>query len=243
MPFLVNLAQRKDTLKRLTLLLPPSFKQRSHQSYFTAPFDLRRLTNLVTLSIDYQIIFSERESRPGEDDRQNPKFPTNLPKSIEQLHVQCCRLDQGMAWAALYLLEARRRYNKLKTLQVTYETFETNTDAEKKQMISLSSTTKLYKEYGLELRVESEEGQVILPSPYEDSDAAKDYRRFVLDAPDSGSDDWIDVDSDDDIDVLNDVDDDEDEDSDNEDDEDNVDDEMDEGIRTEEQGRYDLRPG
>jgi len=233
MPFLVTLAQRKDTLKRLTLLLPPSFKQRNHHSYITAPFNLRRLTNLVTLSIDYAIMFSERESRPGEDDRQNAKFPTTLPKSIEQLHIQCCRLDQGMAMYALCLLEARRRYNKLKTLQVTYETFEVNTAAEKKQMSSLSSITKLFKAYGLELRVESEEGQVIVPSTFEDSDETKKYRKFVLDAPASESDDWDDVDSDDDIDVADDVDEDEDEDE---------DDGMHEGTHTEKQGRYNLRP-
>lgn len=242
MPFLVTLAQRKDTLKRLTLLLPPSFKQRNHHSYITAPFDLRRLTNLVTLSIDYTIIFSERESRPGEDGRQNPKFPKNLPRSIEQLHIQCCRLDQGMSMYALCLLEARRRYKKLKTLQVTYETFEAKNAAEKKQMISLSSTVRLFKDYGLELRIESEEGQVIVPAEFEDSDAAKKYRRFVLDAPDSESDDWDDVDSDDDIGFADDVDEDEDGDNDNDDDEDDIDDEMDEETHTEEQGRYNLRP-
>ena len=244
MPFLVTLALRKDTLERLTLLLPPSFKLRNHHSYITAPFNLRRLTNLVTLSIDYTIIFSERESRPGEDDWYNPKFPKNLPRSIEQLHIQCCRLDQGMAGYALLLLEARRRYNKLKTLQVTYETFEAKTAAEKKQMISLSSTVRLFKDHGLELRIESEEGQVIVPAVFEDSDAAKKYRRFVLDAPDSESDDWDDVDSDDDIviDIADDVDEEEDEEDDNDNDQDDVDIEMDEETHTEEQRRYNLRP-
>ncbi|KEQ69871.1 hypothetical protein M436DRAFT_84924 [Aureobasidium namibiae CBS 147.97] len=242
MPFLVTLALRKDTLKRLTLLLPPSFKLRNHHSNITAPFDLHRLTNLVTLSIDYAIIFSERESRPGEDDRYNPKFPKNLPRSIEQLHIQCCRLDQGMAGYALLLLEARRRYNKLKTLQVTYETFEAKNAAEKKQMISLSSTVRLFKDYGLELRIESEEGQFIVPAVFEDSDAAKKYRKFVLDAPDSDSDDWDDVDSDDDLDIADDADEEEDEDNDNDNDVDDVEDEMDEGTHTGEQGRYNLRP-
>lgn len=138
-------------------------KQRNPGLYIYAPFDLRRLEHLAVLSIDYEIMFSERETAPGEDDQNNPKFPYNLPKSIEQLNIQYCSLDKDMAECASYLLEVKHKYNKLKSLQVTYESFESDTDAMKEQLLSLSCVAGIYKAFGVEMRVVSEEGQVIDP--------------------------------------------------------------------------------
>jgi hypothetical protein len=262
-PFLIALAQRNETLRRLTLLLPPFFKQRSHRLYVTAPFDLRRLTNLETLSIDYDIVSSERDSRPAEDDQHNPKFPRNLPKSIQQLNIEGCRLGKNMAECASYLISAKRKYNKLKFMRCGYETLEPTNNAEKRQIVSLSMTAGVFKALGMELEISSED-RIVGPhpafGPNVHPQTSEDEWSDVSD-PELG--DWEDVESDMDIDVGDDVDDDVDDDDVIDDDIDDVEgvngvdssdanaggvddtndgDEMDEDTHEGEQGRYDLRP-
>jgi hypothetical protein len=264
MPFLVALAQRKETLKRLTLLLPPMFKQRSRTLHLAAPFDLRRLTNLETLSIDYEIVFSEHESRPGEDDRHNPKFPHNLPKSIQHLNIEGCMLDENMSECASYLISGRRKYSKLKFLRCGYETLKPANNTEICQIDSLSLTVGVYKALRMELRIDSDD-TVILPHPMFDRKDhpihSQDFQDDMSDVSGSELGSWEDVDTDSDIDVGDDVDDEIDAMEDVEDGGDDVDDvdgvdtddddddgdvndgdEMDEDTHEEEQGRYDLRP-
>jgi hypothetical protein len=270
MSFLVALAQRKETLKRLTLLLPPGFHQRSHQVvYITAPFDLRRLTNLETLSIDYEILFSERESRSAEDDRHNPRIPCNLPKSISQLNIEGCRLDEDMGESATELISAKRKYNKLEYLRCGYDTLKPANEAERKQVASLSITVAIYKLCGKDLRVVSDDDRVLVPHPFVDSKNHPLFTEVFSDVSDSELGDWEDVDSDFDIDGGEDVDDidDGEDDEDDDDDGDNPgvgenaglhenldvnesvredamddDDKMNEDMNGEQEGRYNLRP-
>jgi hypothetical protein len=187
-------------------------KQRNPGLYIYASFDLRRLEHLAVLSIDHEIMFSERETAPGEDDQNNPKFPYNLPKSIEQLNIQYCLLDEDMAECASYLLEVKHKYNKLKSLQVTYESFESDTDAMKEQLLSLSCVAGIYKAFGVEMRVVSEEGQVIDPHPaFEGRNVGQGFQRELLDVSDSELGDFKEFTSGDDhIDICHDADDDDD---------------------------------
>jgi hypothetical protein len=206
---LIALAERKDTLKRLSLLLPSMAKQLHPELFITAPFDLRRLKNLVVLSIDYEIIFSERETGPGEDDHNNPKFPYNLPNSIEQLNIQYCLLGEDMAECASYLLEAKHKHNKLKLLQVTYESFEPETDAIREQLLSLSCVAGIYKAMGLKMKIVSEDGRFVDPHPaFEGRNIGQRSQGEVLDVSDSELGDWENIASSaDHIDVCDDVDD------------------------------------
>lgn len=249
MELLVALTERKETLKRLTLILPPLAKERNPNLFIQAPFDLRGLTNLEILSIDYEIIFSERESESDEDARENVKYPYNLPESLKRLKIQYCRLDEDMASCASYLFDAgtKQKYEKLKFMQVTYETFDPQNDLEKDQILSLSCVSGIFKALGMELKVVSEDGSLVGPHPaFGYTDAAKKYRRDTLNPGGSESDDWEDMDSDDDdIDNLDYGHGDGDE-EDNDNDRDTVDrdrdDEMVEDTQGEEQGRYNLRP-
>jgi hypothetical protein len=219
-PLLIALNERKDTLKRLTLLLPCMAKQLNPGLHIYAPFDLRRLENLEVLSIDYEIMFSERETAPGEDCENSPKFPHNLPKSIEKLNIQYCLLDEDMAECASYLLGVKHKYNKLKSLQVTYESFESDTDAMKEQLLSLSCVAGIYKAFGVEMRVVSEDGQFIGPHPvFKGRHVGQRSQGERLDVSDSKLGDLKKFTSGDDyIDVCDDVDDDDnvDDDDDNE---------------------------
>jgi hypothetical protein len=81
-PLLIALDERKETLRRLTLLLPCMAKQSNPMLHIYAPFDLRRLRNLEVLSVDYEIMFSERETAPEEDCENNPQFLTTSPSQL-----------------------------------------------------------------------------------------------------------------------------------------------------------------
>ena len=124
--FIYALARRKETLKELTLFLPDECDSRSRRELFiNALSDLRRLANLDTLSIDYDILFQERHPDPEPDHPDNVKFPHNLPESIERLNVENCRLDEDMARHAASLVATKQKYNKLNKSFASFCSFST----------------------------------------------------------------------------------------------------------------------
>ncbi|KAG9526585.1 hypothetical protein KCU93_g5490, partial [Aureobasidium melanogenum] len=219
--FLMALSQRKETLKRLTLFLPEFYEHRNDRELFiNAPWDLRDLTNLETLSLDYEIIFSE-DADVDPYDPDNVKFPYNLPESIEQLNIENCKLNEDMAECACYLLEARKKFNKLKFFEVNYETLEPANDIQKDQIVKLSMVAGMFKVEGTKMSVVDDDDKMLVPP-----EMVK-----VEDGPGSdGEDDWSDM-SGSELGSLKDA-----------GDRSNEDDRVNEDTNEETQGRYNLRP-
>ncbi|KAH0376553.1 hypothetical protein KCU92_g9716, partial [Aureobasidium melanogenum] len=219
--FLMALSQRKETLKRLTLFLPEFYEHRNDRELFiNAPWDLRDLTNLETLSLDYEIIFSE-DADVDPYDPDNVKFPYNLPESIEQLNIENCKLNEDMAECACYLLEARKKFNKLKFFEVNYETLEPANDTQKNQIVKLSMVAGMFKVEGIRMSVVDDDDKMLVPP-----EMVK-----VEDGPGSdGEDDWSDM-SGSELGSSKDA-----------GDRSNEDDRVNEDTNEETQGRYNLRP-
>ncbi|KAH0398567.1 hypothetical protein KCU89_g7104, partial [Aureobasidium melanogenum] len=219
--FLMALSQRKETLKRLTLFLPEFYEHRNDRELFiNAPWDLRDLTNLETLSLDYEIIFSE-DADVDPYDPDNVKFPYNLPESIEQLNIENCKLNEDMAECACYLLDARKKFNKLKFFEVNYETLEPANDTQKDQIVKLSMVAGMFKVEGIRMSVVDDDDKMLVPP-----EMVK-----VEDGPGSdGEDDWSDM-SGSELGSLEDS-----------GDRSNEDDRVNEDTNEETQGRYNLRP-
>ncbi|TIA23919.1 hypothetical protein D6C80_00464 [Aureobasidium pullulans] len=157
--FIYALARRKETLKELTLFLLDECDSRSRRELFiNAPFDLRRLANLDTLSIDYDILFQERHP-------DNVKFPHNLPESIERLNVENCRLDEDMARHAASLVATKQKYNKLKFVEFNFKTLEPVNDRERDQVSGMSLTAGVYQASGRKLSIVSDDDKVVVPHP------------------------------------------------------------------------------
>lgn len=183
--FLMALAQRKETLKRLTLFLP-DFQENDREDFdlfINAPWDLRQLTNLETLSIDYEILFEENPyADPDEPD--NVKFPDNLPESIEQLNIERCVLGVDMAEDVCYLLEARTKLSKLKSLDINYESLEPANDFQRDQIVKLSMVAEIFRAEGIRMSVNDDNDKVLMPPQMVKAE----------DGPRSGEeDDWSDM--------------------------------------------------
>ncbi|THX18081.1 hypothetical protein D6D13_00375 [Aureobasidium pullulans] len=214
--FIYALARCKETLKELTLFLPDECDSRSRRELFiNAPFDLRRLANLDTLSFDYDILFQERHPDPEPDHPDNVKFPHNLPESIERLNVENCRLDEDMARHAASLVATKQKYNKLKFVEFNFKTLEPVNDRERDQVSGMSLTAGVYQALGRKLSIVSDDDKVVVPHP------AFDPRNRRQSDQEDG---WSDMDEDED------------------EDEDEEMGDNDDGNVDPDQGRYDLRP-
>lgn len=222
--FLMALAQRKETLKKPTLFLP-DFQENDQEEYelfINAPWDLRQITNLETLSIDYEILFQE-DPYADSNDPDNVKFPDNLPDSIGQLNIERCVLDVDIAEDACYLLEARKKFSKLKSLEINYKTLEPANDFQRDQVVKLSMVAGMFKAGGIRMGVNDDDDKVLVPP----------QMVKVEDGPRNGEeDDWTDMSGSE----LGSPESASDEDNENDNDETNED------TDDEEQGRYNLRP-
>ncbi|KAG9673542.1 hypothetical protein KCV03_g5014, partial [Aureobasidium melanogenum] len=161
--FLMALTQCKETLKRLTLFLP-DFHVYRVELLIHAPWDLRQLTNLETLSINHEILFAENQDT-DQNRLENVKFPHNLPESIEQLKIKSCMLDGDMTEYACNLLEVRKKFNKLKFFELNYYTVEPANVTEKHQLLSMLMVAGMFKNAGIRMSVIDDDGRVLIPTP------------------------------------------------------------------------------
>ncbi|KAG9661900.1 hypothetical protein KCU95_g6259, partial [Aureobasidium melanogenum] len=191
--------------------------------FINAPWDLRQLTNLETLSIDYEIIFSEDQDADP-DDPDNLQFPYTLPESIEQLNIEGCKLEDDMIEHAYALLRATEKFNKLRFFELNYDTLEPADDSERDQLISLTMVAGIFEAEGIRMSIVDDEDKVLLPRPF-----------FKVEdgPPNGGGDDWSDL-SGSELGFS--------EGASDEDNEHDIDDEMNEDTNEKAQGRYNLRP-
>ncbi|KAI5238127.1 hypothetical protein E4T42_09065 [Aureobasidium subglaciale] len=211
------LARRKETLKNLSLFLPNDSEPRDRNELFiNAPFDLRLLASLETLSIDYDILFRERNSEPDHPDIV--KLPHNLPESMEQLNIRNCRLDEDMAERASHLITSKRKFSKLKSLEIHFKTFEPADDLEKDELSHLSLVVGIFEALRMKLNIFSDDDKVIVSHPMFDPSnrRIRDEEEEWSDVSDSEEGSW--------------------------EDESHEDEELSEDVNDDEQGRYNLRP-